>query len=350
MSRAWYRSFAAAAFVLALAGCASQPVKLGEPPATTITSADAARAAPAALAISIDGVIIPNGPGHWMPDAPWNEFHLTLRNGGDAAIVVDAIELVGELASAPATAAGRDVGTGAGAQAVAGAAALAGTSAAVAVAPAMVAGGATAIGLGAGSYYTTLGAVGLAAGLVVIPVAVAGGIAMIVASNRHAARREKLAKLVDEHFAQAFKAPLEVGAKQAVATTVYFPTVRGSRFLAARFQSGGQALIAVVDLAQAQLEGMTVARRIEPPPRALVHRFEPYFPKSAFQADVDKGFVRARLTVDAAGNVRLIEIVESSPPGTFDAAARRAFSRYHYAPGPAETLEEQLIEFDRAKR
>jgi TonB family protein len=60
---------------------------------------------------------------------------------------------------------------------------------------------------------------------------------------------------------------------------------------------------------------------------ALVSRVEPGFPRGA---EVDRGTVRARLTVNATGAVTNVEILESNPPRVFDRNVRSALSQWRY--------------------
>jgi periplasmic protein TonB len=72
---------------------------------------------------------------------------------------------------------------------------------------------------------------------------------------------------------------------------------------------------------------------------ALVSRVEPGFPRGA---DVDRGTVRARLTVNATGAVTNVEIIEANPPRVFDRNVRSALSQWRYE-GTGET-QTKLVE------
>jgi periplasmic protein TonB len=72
----------------------------------------------------------------------------------------------------------------------------------------------------------------------------------------------------------------------------------------------------------------------------LIERVEPAFPRDA---SVDKGFVRARLSVDGQGNVTNVEITESNPPRQFDRTVRNALGRWRYeATGRAFTANTEI--------
>jgi len=80
-------------------------------------------------------------------------------------------------------------------------------------------------------------------------------------------------------------------------------------------------------------------------PRALepVSQESPEFPREALAAGVEKGLVRARLSIDASGRVTGVEIVESQPRRVFDRAVSRTLSRWTYAPGdPGRTTDVEI--------
>jgi len=57
-------------------------------------------------------------------------------------------------------------------------------------------------------------------------------------------------------------------------------------------------------------------------------------PDQALGLGIEHGAVRARLTIDAKGNVGDVEIVESSHRA-FNRAVREALARWRFAPGAA---------------
>ena len=61
----------------------------------------------------------------------------------------------------------------------------------------------------------------------------------------------------------------------------------------------------------------------------LINRVEPGFPRGV---DAERGTVRARLQVDARGNVTSVDIVESNPPRVFDRTVRSALQQWRYEP------------------
>src|SRR5688572_13810364 len=87
--------------------------------------------------------------------------------------------------------------------------------------------------------------------------------------------------------------------------------------------------------APAQKVDLAVARPTAPapetagPPRLLT-RVDPDFPREASQAGADTGLVKARMTLDSAGGVTRVEVVEANPRRVFDRAVVRALSQWRY--------------------
>lgn len=79
----------------------------------------------------------------------------------------------------------------------------------------------------------------------------------------------------------------------------------------------------------------------------LVTRIEPEYPREALQAGADKGVVRARLTLDGAGEVIRVEILESNPRRIFDRAVVKTLSQWRYSAGKDGRNVEIDIEFRR---
>jgi periplasmic protein TonB len=75
----------------------------------------------------------------------------------------------------------------------------------------------------------------------------------------------------------------------------------------------------------------------------LINKVVPDFPREAQLASVDKGHVKARLTLDATGEVTRVDIVESNPRRVFDRAVVRSLSQWRYeAGGAGRTVEVEL--------
>ena len=74
-----------------------------------------------------------------------------------------------------------------------------------------------------------------------------------------------------------------------------------------------------------------------------VSKVDPEFPREAQLASVDKGRVKARLTIDASGDVTRVDIVESNPRRVFDRAVTRSLSQWRYDKGAdGRTVEVEL--------
>ena len=79
----------------------------------------------------------------------------------------------------------------------------------------------------------------------------------------------------------------------------------------------------------------------------IVSRVEPEFPREALQAGADKGSVKARMTLDGAGEVTRVEILESNPRRIFDRAVVKTLSQWRYNAGKDGRNVEIDIEFKR---
>jgi protein TonB len=66
-----------------------------------------------------------------------------------------------------------------------------------------------------------------------------------------------------------------------------------------------------------------------------VSREAPEFPREAIAQGVESGTVKARLAIDAQGNVTGVDIIDASPRRVFDRAVRNALARWQFQPGSA---------------
>ena len=64
-----------------------------------------------------------------------------------------------------------------------------------------------------------------------------------------------------------------------------------------------------------------------------VSRVDPEFPREAVSAGADTGKVKARMTIDASGEVTRVEIIEANPRRLFDRAVVKTLSQWKFAPG-----------------
>jgi protein TonB len=76
-------------------------------------------------------------------------------------------------------------------------------------------------------------------------------------------------------------------------------------------------------------------------------RVAPEFPREATAAGAEKGHVKARVTIDASGEVAHVEILESNPRRVFDRVVVRSLSQWRYPAGPAGRTTEIDVDFQR---
>ena len=79
----------------------------------------------------------------------------------------------------------------------------------------------------------------------------------------------------------------------------------------------------------------------------VVNKVQPEFPKEAAQAGVDTGRVKARMTLDATGEVTRVEILDASPRRVFDRTVMRTLAMWRYNAGEANRNVEVEVDFQR---
>jgi len=79
----------------------------------------------------------------------------------------------------------------------------------------------------------------------------------------------------------------------------------------------------------------------------IVSKVDPEFPREAAAAGVDKGVVKARMTVDGSGEVTRVEVLESQPRRVFDRAVVKTLSQWRFNAGTAGRLVEIDVNFAR---
>jgi TonB family protein len=92
------------------------------------------------------------------------------------------------------------------------------------------------------------------------------------------------------------------------------------------------------------------ARPAAPAPSAAVtvlQRESPDFPREASRAGIDSGTVRARISINAAGEATNVSIVNANPPRVFDRAVQTALSRWKFNPGADGRTYDTEISFSR---
>ena len=78
-----------------------------------------------------------------------------------------------------------------------------------------------------------------------------------------------------------------------------------------------------------------------------ITRAAPDFPRDAIRAGVEAGTVRARLTIDASGNVTNVQIVEARPNRVFDRAVRDSLGKWKFNNGADGRTYDTEIDFKR---
>ena len=74
-----------------------------------------------------------------------------------------------------------------------------------------------------------------------------------------------------------------------------------------------------------------------------ISKVDPEFPREALKAGTEKGKVKARMTVDAGGEVSRVEIIDANPRRVFDRAVVRALSQWKFTPGnPGRSLDVEI--------
>jgi TonB family protein len=107
---------------------------------------------------------------------------------------------------------------------------------------------------------------------------------------------------------------------------------------------------------EAKAEPKAAARREEPPPKPAPDAISPVqpnivsigelnFPAEAAARGITKGVVKARMTIDAAGNVTRVEVIRADPPRFFDEEARRSGRNWKFDRGPPNRQFIADIEF-----
>ena len=78
-----------------------------------------------------------------------------------------------------------------------------------------------------------------------------------------------------------------------------------------------------------------------------IFREQPEFPRDAARQNIDTGSVRAKLTINAGGEVTNVTIVQSRPTRTFDRAVISSLNRWKFNPGAEGRSYETEINFQR---
>lgn len=79
----------------------------------------------------------------------------------------------------------------------------------------------------------------------------------------------------------------------------------------------------------------------------VLSRVEPEFPAEAARGGIENGRVVARMTLDGAGHVTNVEILEAQPRRVFDRSVQRALAQWKFNEGAAGRTFESEIDFRR---
>jgi TonB family protein len=79
----------------------------------------------------------------------------------------------------------------------------------------------------------------------------------------------------------------------------------------------------------------------------VVNREQPNFPREAVRQGVESGTVRARLSINAAGDVTSVTITSARPARVFDREVQAALQRWKFNPGADGRAFETEINFQR---
>ena len=77
----------------------------------------------------------------------------------------------------------------------------------------------------------------------------------------------------------------------------------------------------------------------------VLSREQPQFPQEVLRAGIESGTVRAKLTINASGDVSDVTIIEARPVRVFDRAVKQALSRWKFNPGTDGRTYDTLIDF-----
>ena len=79
----------------------------------------------------------------------------------------------------------------------------------------------------------------------------------------------------------------------------------------------------------------------------VVSKVDPEFPREAVQAGINKGLVKARMTLDGSGEVTRVEVIEAQPRRLFDRAVVKTLSQWRFNSGTAGRMVEIDVNFSR---
>ena len=295
------------------------------------------------VAVTLDAVVVPNGPGSWASDAAWDEYRLRIRRLGEGDVRVERVTVIDALGHPVASSAdraglidgsrevdkryeasgqlARTAGGGSWEKTIGGTAATAAGGAAI---------GLASVG---GTAFVSAGAVaGAAAGIAGVGFLVGAGITKLVnntrVGNQLAARHTPL--------------PITVGPADT-GVIAFFPTVPLPSAIEVSYTQAGSERRLRIPANEA------LANAHLPRVAQIVYRPEPDFPAKFSSSRADHGFVKALLVLDGQGDVRDVKILYATLPELIP-EAKSTFRRYKYTPGWNGRSIQETMRFERGLR
>ena len=314
-----------AAACVSLAGCGGTAL-LNKEARPLESSRPLAEAKDERVLVSIESVILRNGAGSWASDADWDEYLIRIRSFSDEPVEIREVAIFdaldqriaprsdrGELVDGTREIEQRYAKSGQLVRAREGGGGWVGTGAG------MVTSAAGGAALTAPAGFAGLATVSAAA-LVVTGVGVvfAGADVMRLVNNAKVNSEIKRRQT-------AFPVALPGGAEASV--DLFFPlTPLSGRTQVVYADRHGEHRL--------DIDTRVALTELDPPP-VLVTRHEPEFPNLARRHGITQGHVIAHLALDRQGRVQGVEVIESVPPGIFDAEARWTFQTWGPTPRAA---------------
>ncbi len=96
-----------------------------------------------------------------------------------------------------------------------------------------------------------------------------------------------------------------------------------------------------------QVASTTPSARPAEDPNAIkvLAREQPEFPRDAMKQGVESATVMAKMSINAAGNVTAVTIVQATPARLFDRSVKTSLARWKFNPGPEGRSYETEISF-----
>lgn len=319
------------ALTLSVAGCGGPKVLTREAPLLEGGKPPLAEAGDSRVAVALDTVVVRNGPQSWASEANWDEYRLRIRSlSGDELRLarITVFDALGHAVESSADrgglidatreverryeASGELVRAGAGGEWK-----LAGGAAA-----------ASAVGglLGAASAPAAFTGIAATAGALTVGAAFVVGVGVVKIVNN--------AQISTQLERRQTPLPAVIGAHDLV-VAAFFPIVSLPTAIELSYVDHGVERRVRIETRTA-LAQIHVPRVVE-----IVRRPEPRFPAEAARLRIEKGWVRAVLTIDGKGDVSDVTIVDATSPEFID-EAKRTFRTYSYKPGEAGSVDETM--------